>query len=99
MKARANDSQSDSAQSEFTCSTAAFTYYYDPVILRNKLTLPSIYRHLALRKSYSKKFIFFFYVFFRVYTNILKLYGLVVYSFMDFLDDSVACVSFGTKIQ
>ena len=36
---------------------------------------------------------------YRVYTNIPNLYGLVVYSFMDFLGDSVACVRFGTKIQ
>ena len=28
--------------------TAAFTYYYDPVILRNKLTPLSIFRDLAL---------------------------------------------------
>ena len=30
--------------------TAAFTYYYDPVILQNKLTPLSIFRDLALRK-------------------------------------------------
>ena len=41
---------------------------------------------------------FYFYVFYRVYTNIPKLFGLVVYSFMDFLGDSVACARFGTKI-
>ena len=32
-------------------------------------------------------------------TTIPKLYGLVVYYFMDYLGDSLACVSFGTKIQ
>ena len=79
--------------------TAAFTYYYDPAILRNKLTPLSIFRDLALRKRNSKKLIVYFYVFYRVYTNITKLFLLVVYSFMDFLADSVACVSFGTKIQ
>ena len=79
--------------------TAAFTYYYDPAILRNKLTHLSIFRDIALRKIDSKKIIVYFYVFYRVYTNIKKLYGLVDYSFMDFLSDSVACVSFGTKIQ
>ena len=79
--------------------TSAFTYYYDPVILRNKLTPLSIFRDLALRKRDSKKIIVNFYVFYRVYSNILKLYGLVVYSFMDFLVDSGACVRFGTKIQ
>ena len=51
-------------------STAAFTYYYDPVILRNKLTPSSIFRDIALRKRDSKKFMFHFYVFYRVYTNI-----------------------------
>ena len=80
-------------------STAAFTYYYDPAILRNKLTSLSIFRDLALRKRDSKTIIVYFYVFYRVYTNMQKLYGLVVYSFMDFLGDSVAFVSFGTKIQ
>ena len=78
--------------------TAAFTYYYDPVILRNKLTPLSIFRDLALRKRDSKKFMFYFYVFYRVYTNIQKWYGLVVYPFMDFLGHGVACVSF-TKNQ
>ena len=53
-------------------STAAITYYYDPVILRNKLTPLSIFRDLALRKGDSKKFMFFFYMFYRVYTNIQK---------------------------
>ena len=52
--------------------TAAFTYYYNPVILRNKLTPLSIFEDLALRKGDSKKFIFYFYVFYRVYTNIQK---------------------------
>ena len=42
---------------------------------------------------------FYFYVFYRVYTNIKKRYGLVVYPFMDFLGHGVACVSFGTKNQ
>ena len=79
--------------------TAAFTYYYDPVILQNKLTPLSIFRYLALRKRDSKKIIVYFYVFYWVYTNILKLYGLVVYSFMVFLGDIVACVRFGTKNQ
>ena len=79
--------------------TAAFTYYYDPAILRNKLTPLSIFRDLALRKRDSKKIIVYFYVFYRVYTNIPKLYGLVVYSFMDFRGDRVACVRFGTEIQ
>ena len=46
-----------------------------------------------------KKIIVYLYVFYRVYTNIPNVYGLVVYSFMDFLGDSVACVRFGTKIQ
>ena len=37
-------------------NTAAFTYYmyYDPAILRNKLTPLSIFRDLALRKRNSK---------------------------------------------
>ena len=52
--------------------TAAFTYYYDPAILRNKLTPLLIFRNLALRKRDSKKFIFYFYVFYRVYTYIRK---------------------------
>ena len=30
--------------------TDAFTYYYDPAMLRNKLTPLSIFRDLALRK-------------------------------------------------
>ena len=34
-------------------NTAAFTYYYDPVIL----TRLSIFRYLALRKRDSKKFV------------------------------------------
>ena len=34
--------------------TAAFTYYYDPEILQNKLTPLSIFRDLALRKRDSK---------------------------------------------
>ena len=50
--------------------TAALTYYYDPVILQNKLTPLSIFRDLALRKGDLKKFMFYFYVFFMVYTNI-----------------------------
>ena len=79
--------------------TAAFTYYYGPAILRNKLTPLSIFRDIVLRKRDSKNAIVNFYVFYRVYTNIQKLYGLVVYYFMDFLGDRVACVSFGTKIQ
>ena len=52
--------------------TAALTYYYDPVIFQNKLTPLSIFRDLALRKRDSKKFMFYFYVFYRVYTNIQK---------------------------
>ena len=55
----------------FIC-TAAFSYYYDPVILQNKLTPLSIFRDLALRKRDSKKFMFNFYVFYRGYTNIQK---------------------------
>ena len=51
-------------------STAAFTYYYDPAILRNKLTPLSIFRDLALRERDSNKLIVYFYVFYRVYTNI-----------------------------
>ena len=80
--------------------TAAFTYYYDPVILRNKLTPLSIFRDQALRKRDSKRLIVYFYVFsfYTVQTNIQKLYGLVVYSFIDFPGDSVACVRFGIKI-
>ena len=78
--------------------TAALTYYYDPAILRNKLTPLLIFRDLALRKRDLKNSVYF-YVFYRVYTNIPNLYGLVVYSFMDFLGDSLACVRFGTKIQ
>ena len=73
-----------------TKSTAAFTYYYDPAILRNKLTPLSIFRDLALRKGDSEKIIVYFYVFYRVYTIIPKLYGLVVYYFMNSLGDSVA---------
>ena len=82
-----------------TLYTAAFTFYYDPAILRNKLTPLSIFRDIVLRKRDLKKAIVNFYMFNRVYTNISKLYGLVVYSFIDFLGDRVACVSFGTKIQ
>ena len=78
-------------------TTAAFTYYYDPVILQNKLTPLSIFRDLDLRKRDSKKFMFYFYVFYRVYINVQKLYGLVAYTFMDFLGQGVACVSFRTK--
>ena len=78
--------------------TAAFTYYYDPEILQNKLTPLSIFRDLALRKGDSKKFMFYLYVFYRVYTNIPKLFGLVVYPFMDFLGDYLACARFGTNI-
>ena len=76
-----------------------FTYYYDPAILQNKLTPLSIFRDLALRKRDSSKFIAYVCVFYRVYTNIPKLYELLVYSVMVFLGDSVRCVSFGTKIQ
>ena len=36
--------------------TAAFTYYYDPVILQNKLTPLTIFRDLSLRKRDSKNF-------------------------------------------
>ena len=78
--------------------TAAFTYY-DSVNLRNKLTPLSIFRDPALRKRYSKRLIVYFYVFSRVYTNIPKVYGLVVYSLKDFLGGTVACVRFGTKFQ
>ena len=78
-------------------TTAAFTYYYDPAILQNKLTLLSIFRDLSLRKGASKKLMFYFYVFYRVYTNILKLFGLVIYYFMDFLGDNVACARFWDK--
>ena len=77
--------------------TAAFTYYYDPVILQNKLTLD--FQRPRSEKERFKKIIVYFYVFYWVYTNIPKLYGLAVYSFMDFLGDSVAGVRFGTKIQ
>ena len=42
---------------------------------------------------------FYFYVFYRVYTNIPKLFGLVVNYFVDFLGDNVACARFGPKIQ
>ena len=38
--------------------TAAFTNYYDPVILRNKLTPLSISRDVALRKRDSKSLYF-----------------------------------------
>ena len=62
-----------------THNTAAFNYYYDSAIFQNKLTPLSIFRDLALRKGDSKKFMFYFYVFYRVYTNIPKLFGLVVY--------------------
>ena len=31
-------------------TSAAFTYYYDPAILRNKLTPLSIFKEVALRK-------------------------------------------------
>ena len=66
--------------------------------MQNKLAPVLIFRDLALRKGDSKKFMFNFYVFYRVYTNIPKLFGLVVYYFMDFLGDNVACARFGTKI-
>ena len=42
----------------FYWSTAAFNYYYDPVILQNKLTPLSIFRELALRKRDSKSLCF-----------------------------------------
>ena len=35
-------------------NTAAFTYYYDPAILRNNLTPLSIFRDQGLRKRDSK---------------------------------------------
>ena len=38
-------------------STAAFTYYNGPAILRNKLTPLLIFRERALRKRDSKKLI------------------------------------------
>ena len=77
-----------------TRHSAAFAYYYDPVILRNKLTPLSIFRDPAMRKRkrVSKKFMFYFYVFYRMYTNIQKCYGLVVYPFMNFMGHGVACV-------
>ena len=56
----------------FFLITAAFTYYYDPVILRIKVTPLSLFRDLALRKRDSKELIVNLYVFYRVYTNIQK---------------------------
>ena len=53
-------------------TTAAFTYYYEPVILQNNLTPLSIFRDLALGKRESKKFMFYFYLLYGVYTNIQK---------------------------
>ena len=50
--------------------TAAFTYYYDSVILRNKLSPLSIFRDLE--KERFKMFMFYLYVFYRMYTNIQK---------------------------
>ena len=38
--------------------TAVFTYYYDPAILRDKLTPKSIFRDFALRKRDSKNYLF-----------------------------------------
>ena len=84
----------DAYLSQMKWYTAAFTYYYDPAILQNKLTPLSVFRDLALRTRDSKNLIVYFYMFYRVYTNIKKLYGLVVYSFMDFLGANVACISF-----
>ena len=49
-----------------------FSYYHDPVILRNRWTLLTIFRDLGLRKSDSKKCKFNFYVLYRVCTNIEK---------------------------
>ena len=46
--------------------TAAFTYYYEPAILRNKLTPLQIFRELALSKLDSKEFIVYFYMTHRV---------------------------------
>ena len=43
--------------------TAAFTYYYDPVFMQNKLTPLSIFRDLALKKRDSKKLMFYFCLF------------------------------------
>ena len=83
----------------FCVYTAAFTYYYDPAILQNKLTPLSIFRDLALRKGDSKKFMFYFYVFDRVYTNIPIFFGLIVYSFMDILGDNVACTVLELKFS
>ena len=40
----------------FVINTAAFTYYYDPAILRKKLTPLSIFRDLALRKRDFQKY-------------------------------------------
>ena len=42
----------------WSTAAAAFTYYYDPVILQNKLTPLSIFRELALRKRDSKSLCF-----------------------------------------
>ena len=68
--------------------------------MRNKLTPLSIFRDLALKKRETqRKIIVYLNVFYRVYTDIPKLYGLVVYSFMDFLGDIVTCISFGNEIQ
>ena len=53
-------------------NTAALTYYYDPAIFRNKLTPLSIFRDVGLRKRDAKKFMFYLYVLYRVYTNIQK---------------------------
>ena len=73
--------------------TAAFTYYYDPAILRNKLTFFNFQRPSSKKERFQKNNCSL-YVFYRVYINIQKLYGLLVYSFMDFLGFSVACVRF-----
>ena len=52
--------------------TAVFSYYHDPVILRNRWAALTIFRDLGLRKRDSKKCMFNFYVLYRVCTNIEK---------------------------
>ena len=75
-------------------NTAAFTYYYGPVFLQNKLTPLLIFRDLALGKRYSNILCFTSMCFISRIIIFKK-----VYPFMKFLNHGVACVNFGTKIS
>ena len=82
-------------------NTAAFTYYYDPVILPNKLTPLSIFERSSSEKVRFK-------IVYGLLLNRCSIGCKQTFKndmdwnyihFWDFLGDSVACVSFETKIQ